>query len=171
MAKRLSILLVAAFACMLALCAGCSSSSGSGSAASASASASGSAASTVAASSAASGSGTAQAIDPANLADGDYKIGVTLQGGSGKASVESPAKLIVENGKMTAVIVWSSSNYDQMIVDGQQYLPVPRDGNSTFQIPVSALDQDLPIQAETTAMSQPHMIDYTLHFDSSTIQK
>jgi len=27
------------------------------------------------------------------------------------------------------------------------------------------------IEAETTAMSEPHMIEYTLYFDSSTIKK
>ena len=112
----------------------------------------------------------AAAVDPANLADGDYQIGVTLEGGSGKATVESPAKLMVKDGAMTAVIVWSSPNYDLMVVDGEEYFPVPRSGNSTFEVPVSALDTDLAIQAETTAMSEPHMIDYTLHFDSSTIQ-
>ena len=157
--KRFTIgLALAAMACALALCMGCSSTSGS-------VSASASAASTSAEASAASASAAA-----ADLTDGDYQIEVTLQGGSGKASVESPAKLMVEGGKMTAVIVWSSPYYDQMIVDGEQYLPVPRAGNSTFQIPVSALDVDLAIQAETTAMSEPHMIDYTLHFDSSTIK-
>ena len=157
--KRFTIgLALAAMACALALCMGCSSTSGS-------VSASASAASASAEASAASASAAA-----ADLTDGDYQIEVTLQGGSGKASVESPAKLMVEGGKMTAVIVWSSPYYDQMIVDGEQYLPVPRAGNSTFQIPVSALDVDLAIQAETTAMSEPHMIDYTLHFDSSTIK-
>lgn len=167
MKKWLCSLLMASVACMLALCVGCSSSSSSASSASASASSAASAASTE--SSAASGS--AAAVDPANLADGEYQIAVTLTGGSGKATVESPAKMIVSGGKMTGIIVWSSPNYDQMVVDGQQYLPVPRAGNSTFEIPISTLDADIPIQAETTAMSEPHMIDYTLHFDSSTIQK
>ena len=162
--KRISTVVAAALvACVLAFCLGCSASS-SGSSADSSSAASASA-------SASDGGSAAGAIDPANLADGDYQIAVSLSGGSGKATVESPAKLIVAGGKMTAVIVWSSPNYDQMIVDGEQYLPVPRDGNSTFEIPVSALDEDLPIQAETTAMSEPHMIDYTLHFDSSTIQQ
>ena len=161
MKKMAMALLMAVVACALALCVGCS---GSGAASSAT-----SGSSAAQASASAEASAQAQPVDPANLADGDYQIGVTLSGGSGKASVESPAKLIVSGGKMTAVIVWSSPNYDQMIVDGEQYLPVPRDGNSTFEIPVSAFDKDLPIQAETTAMSEPHMIDYTLHFDSSSI--
>ena len=170
MKKWLCSLLVASVACMLALCVGCSSSTSSGSASSASASTA-SAASAASVESSAAASGSAAAVDPANLADGEYQIAVTLTGGSGKATVESPAKMIVNGGKMTGIIVWSSPNYDQMVVDGQQYLPVPRAGNSTFEIPISALDTDIPIQAETTAMSEPHMIDYTLHFDSSSIQK
>ena len=165
MRKLASCLLVAVVGCMLALCVGCSSSSSSA----ASVSASSVSASAASAETSASASTASTPVDPANLTDGDYQIAVTLSGGSGKAWVESPAKLIVADGKMTAVIVWSSPNYDQMIVDGEQYLPVPRSGNSTFEIPVSALDEDLPVQAETTAMSQPHMIDYTLHFDSSTL--
>ena len=71
---------------------------------------------------------------------------------------------------MPATIVWSSPHYDQMVVDGTQYLPVNDSGNSTFEIPVTALDEDLPVQAETTAMSEPHMIDYTLRFDGSSIR-
>lgn len=101
----------------------------------------------------------------------EYTIEVTLAGGSGRATVDSPTKLVVEeDGSMVATIVWSSPNYDQMIVDEVQYLPINTSGNSTFEIPVAALDEDLPVQAETTAMSEPHMIDYTLHFDSSSMK-
>ena len=58
---------------------------------------------------------TAEAL---GLEDGDYTAPVTLTGGSGRAQVESPAKLHLENGQLTATIVWSSSNYDYMKVDG-----------------------------------------------------
>ena len=100
------------------------------------------------------------------LADGEYDIDVSLEGGSGRASIESPAKLVVANGKMTLTVVWSSSNYDLMVVDGVEYKPVNTEGNSTFEIPVTSIDEDLPLQAETTAMSTPHMIDYTLKFEA-----
>ena len=99
-------------------------------------------------------------------ADGSYTVEAVLQGGSGKASVQSPARLTVENGAMTATVVWSSKNYDLMIVDGQEYTPTYENELSCFTIPVSALGTPLPVQAETTAMSQPHMIDYTLTFSS-----
>ena len=98
--------------------------------------------------------------------DGEYTINVALEGGSGRASVQSPAELTVQNGQMTVKIVWSSKNYDLMIVDGQEYTPTYENELSCFTIPVSALGTPLPVQAETTAMSQPHMIDYTLTFSN-----
>ena len=103
--------------------------------------------------------------------DGQYTVSVALSGGSGRASITSPAKVTLANGKMSAEIVWSSPNYDLMLVDGEQYLPVNTEGNSTFEIPISSLDQEIAVSAETTAMSQPHMIDYTLFFDSASIQE
>jgi iron complex transport system substrate-binding protein len=95
---------------------------------------------------------------------------VTLSGGSGRASVSSPAKLVVSGGAMTATIEWSSNSFDKMVVNDVEYAPTNTEGNSTFDIPVSALDTDIAVSAETTAMSQPHMVDYTLHFDSKTVQ-
>ena len=102
-------------------------------------------------------------------ADGSYTCAVTLEGGSGRATVESPAALTVADGIMTATIVWSSPNYDYMLVDGEKYLPVNTDGNSTFEISVAALDTALAVTADTVAMSTPHEIDYTLTFDSATL--
>lgn len=103
-------------------------------------------------------------------ADGTYTCGVTLEGGSGRATVESPAALTVADGKMTAAIVWSSPNYDYMLVDGEKYLPTNTEGNSTFEIPVAALDTALDVTADTVAMSTPHEIEYTLTFDSASLK-
>ena len=99
-------------------------------------------------------------------ADGSYTCEVTLEGGSGRAIVDSPAALTVADGKMTATIVWSSPNYDYMIVDGEKYLPTNTEGNSTFEIPVSALGVPLSVVADTVAMSTPHEIEYTLTFSA-----
>lgn len=101
--------------------------------------------------------------------DGSYTCAVTLEGGSGRATVESPAALTVADGTMTATIVWSSPNYDYMLIDGEKYLPTNTEGNSTFEIPVTALDTALAVTADTVAMSTPHEIDYTLTFDSATL--
>ena len=103
-------------------------------------------------------------------ADGTYTCEVTLEGGSGRATVESPAALTVADGKMTAAIVWSSPNYDYMLVDGEKYLPTNTEGNSTFEIPVAALDTALDVTADTVAMSTPHEIEYTLTFDSASLK-
>lgn len=94
---------------------------------------------------------------------------VELSGGTGRVSVQSPAQVRVEGNAITARIVLSSSDYDLMMVDGTEYKPVSTEGGSTFEIPVSAFDTEIPVKAETTAMSTPHMIDYTLRFDSSTL--
>ena len=109
-------------------------------------------------------------VESLNLADGNYTVGVTLEGGSGKAKVESPAALRVENGVAWATLVWSSSNYDYMKVDGEKYLPLNTEGNAVFEIPVTGFDFKMPVLADTTAMSTPHEIEYTLYFDSATIQ-
>lgn len=102
--------------------------------------------------------------------DGTYTAAVTLGGGTGRATVESPAVLRCESGQFWATIVWSSANYDYMKVDGQRYDPINTEGNSTFEIPVSAFDQPLAVIADTVAMSEPHEIEYTLTFDSASMQ-
>ena len=104
------------------------------------------------------------------LQDGEYTVNVALEGGSGKASVESPTKVTVKDGKITATIIWSSPYYDYMIVDGEKYLPVNTEGNSVFQIPVTAFDEPLTVIGDTVAMSTPHEIEYTITFHSDTVK-
>lgn len=106
-----------------------------------------------------------------NLKEGEYTMEVALEGGSGKASVESPAKITVKDGEVTATLVWSSPNYDYMIVDGKKYTMINTEGNSVFEIPVAEFDSKLDVTADTVAMSTPHEIEYTLQFDSSTVKK
>lgn len=103
------------------------------------------------------------------LADGQYTAEVTLSGGSGRASIQSPASVTIDGGTATATICWSSPFYEYMLVDGVRYAPIQTQGNATFRIPIS-FDQDLQVQASTIAMSQPHLVDYTLRFDSRTLK-
>ncbi|ERI76970.1 iron transport-associated domain protein [[Clostridium] symbiosum] len=110
-------------------------------------------------------------VESLALKDGIYTAEVTLGGGSGRASVESPARLRVKNGQAFATIVWGSANYDYMKVDDVKYETVNAEGNSAFEIPVTGFDWKIPVIADTIAMSEPHEIDYTLAFDSSTIKK
>lgn len=98
-----------------------------------------------------------------------FLIDVSLEGGSGKASVTSPAVCQKIGDFYRVQIQWSSSNYDYMIVDGKKYLPVNTTGNSLFEIPVSNLEKPLTVIADTTAMSVPHEVTYTLYFDRSSM--
>ncbi len=97
-----------------------------------------------------------------DLENGEYQAELTLEGGSGKASVDSPAPLKVENGEATLTITWSSPHYDYMIVDGIKYTPINEEGNSVFEIPVKVLNEPFKVIGDTTAMSEPHEIEYKL---------
>ena len=103
------------------------------------------------------------------LADGSYTAEVAFSGGSGKSHIESPVTLTVKDGAVTAAVVWSSSKYDYMLVDGERYDVLTTEPGSTFEIPVAAFDTDLTVIGDTTAMSTPHEIEYTLNFASATL--
>lgn len=103
------------------------------------------------------------------MEDGEYAIGVELAGGSGKATVSSPAVLIVKDGLAYAQIEWSSSHYDYMIVAGEKYLPINTEGYSTFEIPILVFNEEMPVIADTTAMSTPHEVEYSLTFHADEI--
>ena len=105
-----------------------------------------------------------------NLEDGDYTTEVTLEGGSGRASIQSPAQLAIADGAATAILEWSSPNYDYMLVNGEKYLPVNAEGNSVFEVPVEALDAPLTMIGDTVAMSTPHEVEYTVTFHSETLE-
>ncbi len=104
------------------------------------------------------------------LLDGRYTVDVTLSGGSGRARVQSPAVLNVADGKCSAVIVWSSKNYDYMKVEGEKYLPLPNEDTAAFETPVLFFDRPMAVIADTLAMSEPHEISYTLRFDSKSLE-
>ena len=117
------------------------------------------------------GDGTANdSFDMNALADGTYTIELTMEGGSGRASIQSPAQITVADGAATATLEWSSPNYDYMLVNGEKYLPVNTEGNSVFEVPVEALDAPLTMIGDTVAMSTPHEVEYTVTFHSETLQ-
>ena len=117
------------------------------------------------------GDGTANdSFDMNALADGTYTIELTMEGGSGRASIQSPAQITVADGAVTATLEWSSPNYDYMLVNGEKYLPVNTEGNSVFEVPVEALDVPLTMIGDTVAMSTPHEVEYTVTFHSETLE-
>lgn len=92
------------------------------------------------------------------------EIAVTLEGGSGRATITSPAKVTTTESGYELQIEWSSSNYDYMIYEGEKYLPTNTEGNSTFVLPVKSFDQPIAVIADTIAMSKPHEIEYQIVF-------
>ena len=107
--------------------------------------------------------------------DGDvyhihYGISI-LEGGSGRATITSPAIMTVRGGKGYVQIEWSSPNYDYMKVENKTFKPLQETGNSTFELPIIDFDMPIAVVANTTAMSTPHEIEYTLTFLQDTIKQ
>ena len=114
--------------------------------------------------------GAADTFDLSTVEDGSYTIELTMEGGSGRASIQSPTQITVADGAATAILEWSSPNYDYMLVNGEKYLPVNTEGNSVFEVPVEALDAPLTMIGDTVAMSTPHEVEYTVTFHSETLE-
>ncbi|MCM1134030.1 MAG: ABC transporter substrate-binding protein [Clostridium sp.] len=110
-------------------------------------------------------------IQKATLADGVYTAEITFEGGSGKAEILSPVTVNVAGEEITAVVQWSSPNYDYMLVEGEKYLPINTEGNSVFEIPVACFDVPVKVIGDTVAMSKPHEVEYTITFHSDTVQE
>ena len=99
------------------------------------------------------------------LDDGSYVPTLfTVTGGTGKVKITCP-EVVVTEGEAQARIEFSSSHYEWVKVNDVQYDPENADDadrdNSVFRIPVR-LDEEMTISGLTTAMSEPHEIEYTL---------
>ena len=105
------------------------------------------------------------------IAEGDYTIEADLEGGTGKATITSPLTVKVTDEGMTVKVEWSSPNYDYMLIGEEKYLPVNEDGNSVFELPVPGFDKPLDVIADTTAMSKPHEIEYSIVFKPDTLKE
>lgn len=82
-------------------------------------------------------------------------------GGTGRVTIEC-LDIAEKDGALWATIQFSSENYTYAEVDGVQYMNENDGGNSTFTIPVNENGQTA-ISAETVAMGDPHLVDYTLY--------
>lgn len=93
-----------------------------------------------------------------------YDVDITMEGGSGKAYIESPVTVTESDGELTARLVWSSPNYDYMIVDGVKYDNETPGEASSFTVPVATLEEPLTVIGDTVAMSTPHEIEYVIYW-------
>ena len=85
----------------------------------------------------------------------------SFSGGSGKVTITCPA-VWMEGEQAMAVIAFSSPHYTYVKVDGVEYPCTHDDATSTAEIPVS-LNRAMEIAAQTTAMSAPHEVAYTIY--------
>ena len=98
-----------------------------------------------------------------------YLVEIGFEGGTGKAYIESPVEVTSVDGNLSAVFVWSSVNYDYMIVDGVRYDNENPGGPSTFTVSLDNITEPLNVIGDTVAMSTPHEIEYTITWGEKTV--
>ena len=91
-----------------------------------------------------------------------FFVDITFEGGTGKAYIKSPVEVFQTDGKLQARFIWSSKNYDYMIVDGVRYDNENEGGESTFTVPIKSVTGTLSVIGDTVAMSTPHEIEYLI---------
>ncbi len=86
--------------------------------------------------------------------------GFTWSGGSGKTTITCD-KVWKEDGVSYAEIAFSSTHYSYVRIDDTKYDSEVRDGASYITLPVT-FNEPVTIHALTTAMSEPHEIEYRI---------
>lgn len=109
------------------------------------------------------GSGSTTPVNSSTtLPDGEYTPdSFSWSGGSGRLAYIRCLKITVKNGQAYATIEFSSPSYDAVKAAGSVYYK-QGSGNAVFTIPVK-LNGNNKIIGRTTAMSQPHWIEYTIY--------
>ena len=98
-----------------------------------------------------------------------WLIDIGFEGGTGKAYIESPVQVTSVDGDLSAVFVWSSVNYDYMIVNGVRYDNENPGGPSTFTVSIDNITEPLTVIGDTVAMSTPHEIEYVITWGEKTV--
>ncbi len=108
--------------------------------------------------------------------DGTYGVGVSCTGGSGRGGVQSATVTVIGGNISYISLTMSSANYDYAFyTDGPEssnrisdivYAPAGS-GNSVFTVYYAG--PYFYFRADTTAMSEPHEITYTVSLDISGI--
>ena len=104
-----------------------------------------------------------------SLADGLYSVEFTFEGGSGRGGVESVQAEVKDGEIQTLYLTMTSPYYDYCLYYGEQYINGSGEGNSVFTVPY--VEDSFLLTADTTAMSQPHEIDYTVTMDTAGMTK
>ena len=101
------------------------------------------------------------------LADGAYLVDVALEGG--RAKLQSPARMVVEDGACRATLVFGTTKIDYVIVGGETYLPEDDPDGAAFTVPVAAFDRGLSVVVDSTAIQPAVEVNYTVTFDSASL--
>ena len=101
----------------------------------------------------------------------EYLVDITFEGGTGKAYIKSPVEVTNIDGNLTAKFVWSSKNYDYMIVDGTKYENENNGGESTFTVQIDNITEPLTVIGDTVAMSTPHEIEYVITWGKKEVSQ
>ena len=105
---------------------------------------------------------TSSVDNSTSLKDGVYRPdSFRWSGGSGRLAYIRCNKITVRGGKAYATIEFGSSKYDSLKANGRVYSK-QGGGNSVFVIPVK-LNANNTIIGRTTAMSQPHWVQYKIY--------
>lgn len=107
---------------------------------------------------------------PVELKNGTYTVNVDLEAGEGISEIRTETSIFVENKEATVVIVWDSTDYNYMVIDGEKFLPKSAEGGCVFWVPVTAWDEEIPVIVSRGAGSTEET-ECTLFLDSSTIKK
>lgn len=98
----------------------------------------------------------------AGISDGTYEPGgFAWSGGSGRLKYIKCDKITVKGGAATARLEFGSDKYDRVRTGGKVY-EREGSGNSVFTVPVN-INANTKITGRTTAMSQPHWVDYDVY--------
>lgn len=109
-------------------------------------------------------------VSSLGLEDGSYEVDVKLEGGSGKTEIQSPAQMEVQDGKVMVTLAFATPHFDYILADDEKFTTVNTEGDSVFRIPVETMDWKMPVVIDTVALGKPVELDYTLEFDSSSIE-
>ena len=104
------------------------------------------------------------------VADGTYiPDSFSFSGGTGRLTITCE-EVTVTDGKAVAELIFSSGNIAYVRSGDETFYPAEQtQKSSTYEIPVE-INTDYPIIACTTAMSQPHEIEYIICIEAGTGQ-